>query len=174
MRRSPHLTVIFTLVATGLLLGGLAAAPPVRAQRVGPDGFSICSFSNSGGKLMQSVLGPCEALSDQAMRSFGLSANQAATVATLQSFAATPPVDVPPRLVNASLAAPRQFAAVGAFSDYWFPDVADPANVEVGAHLRYATEEDGKPRLLQMTYAVDGGKGHFSVLWNRVLASPHN
>jgi len=146
--------------------------PPARAQRVNPDGFSICAFSNSGSKLPQSEFGRCQALSDQAMQSFGLSATQVAIVATLQRFAADPSLDRPPSQAIASLAAPKQFSAVAAFSDYWLADPADAANVEVGVHLLYTTEDDGKPRLSQLTYAVDGGAGHFSVLWNRVLASP--
>ena len=120
---------------------------------------------------MQSNIGPCQPLTEQAMRSFGLSASQNAIVATLQSFAKNPGFDLPPQVVNASLAAPRQFAAVGAFSDYWFSDVTDPGNVDLGIHLRYVTE-DVKPRLFQMTYAVDGGEGHFSVLWNRAPVLP--
>jgi hypothetical protein len=171
MRRSPVVTVVFMPLATGLLLGALAATLPARAQHASPDGFSICSFANSGGKLMQSSLGACQTLTDQAMRSFGLSASQAAIVATLQSFTANPNFDLPPRVVNASLASPKQFAAVGAFTDYWYPDVTDPANVELGVHLIYV-KEDAKPRLFAMTYAVDGVEGHFSVLWNRALASP--
>jgi hypothetical protein len=43
--------------------------------------------------------------------------------------------------------------------------------VELGVHLRYASE-NAKPALYQMTYAVDGGAGHFTVLWNCVLATP--
>lgn len=171
MRRSPLITVVMYL-ATGLLLGTLAAGPPASAQRVNSDGFSICAFSKSGGKLLQSEFGPCQALTDMAMRSFGLSASQAAIVATLQRFAADLSLDRPPSQAIASLAAPKQFAAVAAFSDYWLADPADAANVEVGVHLLYATEQDGMPRLSQMSYAVDGSAGHFSVLWNRVLALP--
>jgi hypothetical protein len=43
--------------------------------------------------------------------------------------------------------------------------------VELGVHLRYATG-NAQPALYQITYAVDGGAGHFTVLWNRVLAVP--
>jgi hypothetical protein len=43
--------------------------------------------------------------------------------------------------------------------------------VELGVHLRYASE-NAKPALYQITHAVDGGAGHFTVLWNRVLATP--
>jgi hypothetical protein len=170
MRRSLASTVVFTPLAV-LSLGVLAVITPGRAQHVDSDGFSICSFTNSGGKVMQSIIGQCQPLTDRAMQSFGLSASQIAIVATLQSIAANPGFDLPPQVVNASLAESRQFAAVGAFSDYWFPDVTTAGNVDLGVHLRYVTE-DAKPRLLQMTYAVDGGEGHFSVLWNRALVSP--
>lgn len=121
---------------------------------------------------MQSNLGPCEPLTVQTIQSFGLSANQTAIVATLQSVAANPSVDLPPHVVNASLAEPRPFAAVGAFTDYWYPDVTAPGNVELGVHLLYVME-DAKPRLFQVRYAVDGGEGHFSALWNRVMVAPH-
>ena len=169
MRRSSLFTVAFTSLAVALSV--LAVAPSARAQQASTDGFSICSFTNSGGKLPQSILSACEPLTDQAMRSFGLSANQATIVATLQGIAANPTVDRPPPIANASLAAPKPFAAAGAFSDYWFADVTAPANVELGVHLLHDTE-NAKPRLFQMTYAVDGSDGHFSVLWNRALASP--
>jgi hypothetical protein len=172
MRRSPAVTVVLMPLAAGLLLGGLAGYPPARAQHVNPDGFSICAFTNSGGKLMQSALGPCQPLTAQAMQSFSLSAGQAEIVARLQGFAAADPAfDRLPPAANASLAAPKPFSSVGAFSDYWYPDASAPANVELGIHLLYVMD-DAKPRLSQMTYAVDGGAGHFSVLWNRVLAQP--
>jgi hypothetical protein len=84
---------------------------------------------------------------------------------------ANPVVELPPRAANTSLAAARPFADVGALSDYWFPDPADPGNVAVGLHQLYM-KEDESPRLTQMSYAVDGAEGHFTVLWNRALMSP--
>jgi hypothetical protein len=154
-----------------LLLGVLADGTPARAQGYGPDGLSICAFTNSGGKAVRAVIGPCRPLNDQTMRSFDLSASQTAIVATLPSLVANPVVELPPRAANTSLAAARPFADVGALSDYWFPDPADPGNVAVGLHPLYM-KEDESPRLTQMTYAVDGVEGHFTVLWNRALMSP--
>lgn len=103
------------------------------------------------------------------MQSLGLSTSQIAIVGTLRSLAANPGLDPPSQPVNASLAEPKTFAAVGGFSDYWFADAANPGKVDRGVHLRYVTE-DTRPRLFQMTYAPS--EGSFSVLWNRALASP--
>ncbi|MBR1090701.1 hypothetical protein JQ621_24810 [Bradyrhizobium manausense] len=152
-----RLTVIF-------LLGLLATAAAGRAQNVDPDGFSICALTRAG------VLGPCQPLTEQAMRGFGLSTNQIAIIARLRDFAANPGLDPRPHLVNESLLEPKAFAAVGAFSDTWFADAANPGKVDLGVHLRYVTEDAG-PQLFQMTYAADAG--HFSVLWNRALVSQH-
>ena len=154
----------------GLLVLVFLVTTPARAQHVDADGFSICSIANSGGKLMQADIGPCQPLSEPAMQSFGLSAGQTAIVAALRGLAAGPGVDRS-RVVFASLAPAQPFAAVGAFADDWFPDGTQPGNIDLGVHLRYKTE-DAKPQLFQMTYAVDGDEGHFTVLWNRALASP--
>jgi hypothetical protein len=70
-----------------------------------------------------------------------------------------------------SLAVPKKFVAAGDYSDYWFPDAANPSNVELGVHLRYL-KQNAKPELYQMTCTVDGSEGHFTVLWNRVLRTP--
>ncbi len=102
------------------------------------------------------------------MQSFGLSASQATIVATLQSFAVKPGFNPLQPMTNAtSLAVPKKFVAAGDYSDYWFPDAANPSNLELGVHLRYV-KENAKPELYQMTYTVDGSEGHFTVLWNRV------
>jgi hypothetical protein len=106
------------------------------------------------------------------MQSFGLSASQATIVATLQSFAVKPGFNPLQPMANAqSLAVPKKFVAAGDYSDYWFPDAANPSNVELGVHLRYV-KQNAKPELYQMTYTVDGSEGHFTVLWNRVLRTP--
>ncbi len=147
---------------------------PIRAQpHVGPDGFSICPFFSSPRGVTRSTIGPCQPLSDRTMQSFGLSASQTDIVATLQSFAVAPRSELPQQMANTkSFAAPRQFAAVGDYSDYWFPDATNPSNVELGIHLRYVSQ-NGKPDLYQMTCAVDSDEGHFTVLWNRVaLTTP--
>ncbi len=160
--------------AAALCAGLLAAATPIRAQpHVGPDGFSICPFFSSPRGVTQSTIGPCQPLSDRAVQNLGLSAGQTAIVATLQSFAATPSLDLLQQMANAkSLAPPQQFAAAGDYSDYWFPDATNPSNVELGIHLRYLSQ-NAKPELYQMTYTVDGDEGHFTVLWNWVaLTTP--
>ena len=106
------------------------------------------------------------------MQSFGLSASQATIVATLQSFALQPGFNPLQPMANAqSLAVPKKFVAAGDYSDYWFPDAANPSNVELGVHLRYM-KQNAKPELYQMTYTVDGSEGHFTVLWNCVLRTP--
>jgi hypothetical protein len=98
--------------------------------------------------------------------------SQATIVATLQSFAVQPGFNPLQPMANAqSLAVPKKFVAAGDYSDYWFPDAANPSNVELGVHLRYM-KQNAKPELYQMTYTVDGSEGHFTVLWNRVLRTP--
>ena len=150
------------------------AAPPSQTEsaHAGPDGFSICPFASSAAGSLDSTIGPCHPLTGQAMQSFGLSASQATIFATLQSFAVKPGFNPLQPMANAkSLAAPKKFVAAGDYSDYWFPDAANPSNVELGVHLRYM-KQNAKPELYQMTYTVDGSEGHFTVLWNRVLRTP--
>jgi hypothetical protein len=149
----------------------LAATVTSRAEGSGPDGFSICAFGGSAAGPLKATIGPCQALTGEAMERFGLSASQLAIVASLQRFAISgfdPPQGA---TIAKSLAASMPFAAVGPYSDYWFPDVADPRNAELGVHMRYRVE-DARPQLSQMTYAVDGRDGHFTVLWNRILMAP--
>lgn len=174
MRRREFITVGGTRFAAALCLGLLTATMPSRAQQhVGFDGFSICPFANSALGIMHSTIGPCQPLTDRAMESFGLSASQIAIVTTLQSFAVKPNFDLLQQMAKAkSLSAPKQFAAAGEYSDYWFPDATDPSNVQLGIHLRYIRQNE-KPDLYQMTYTVDGSEGHFTVLWNRIaLTTP--
>ncbi|HLG82991.1 MAG TPA: hypothetical protein VKY22_18410 [Bradyrhizobium sp.] len=95
---------------------------------------------------------------------------QIGIVAELQNLAASAGFDPPPRLIDSSLGQVREFAAVGAFSDYWLPDVTDQADVSLGVHLRYRVD-DTRPRLFQMTYGVDGNDGHFTVIWNRAMVA---
>jgi hypothetical protein len=160
--------------AAALCAGLFAATMPICAQpHAGPDGFSICPFFSSPRGVTHSTIGPCQPLSERTMQSLGLSAGQTAIVATLRSFAGTPSLDLLQQMANAkSLAPPQQFAAAGDYSDYWFPDATNPTNVELGIHLRYLSQ-NAKPELYQMTYAVDGDEGHFTVLWNRAaLTTP--
>jgi len=149
------------------------ASPSGSSPHVGPDGFSICPFASSPRGVLQSTIGPCQPLTDQTMQSLGLSSSQTAIVATLQSFAVKPSLDLLQQMAKAkSLAEPKQFAAAGDYSDYWFPDAANPGNVELGIHLRYI-KKNGSEQLYQMTYTVDGSDGHFTVLWNRAaLTTP--
>lgn len=167
-----HQPIGRTVRLVAALSGVIAAALPARAQPyTGPDGFGICPFANSALGVTHSTIGPCRPLTDQAMQSFGLAANQTGVVAILRSYAAKPAADLLQQLENTmSLAAPKQFAAAGRFSDYWFPDAADPSNVALGVHFRYV-DEASKQQLFQMTYAVDGIDGHFTVIWNRVAAA---
>jgi hypothetical protein len=162
------------LFAAAVGCGLVAATVPIYAQQhVGPDGFTICPFLSSSFGVLNSTIGPCQPLSNRTLESFGLSSSQTAIVETLQSFAAKPTDDLLQQMANTkSLAAPQQFAATGHYSDYWFPDSANPSNVELGIHLRYLSQ-NAKPELYQMTYTVDGDEGHFTVLWNRsALTTP--
>jgi hypothetical protein len=74
-------------------------------------------------------------------------------------------------LAGKSLAPLREFAAAGEFSDYWFPDATDPGSVELGVHFRY-DKGPAKSDSYQMTFAIDGADGHFTVLWNRIAVTP--
>ena len=112
------------------------AAPSSQTEsaHAGPDGFSICPFASSAAGSLDSTIGPCHPLTGQAMQSFGLSASQATIVATLRRLARLQSVAT---MANAkSLAVPKKFVAAGDYSDYWFPDAANPSNVELGVHLR--------------------------------------
>jgi hypothetical protein len=152
---------VISLRLAALLLAVPFANSPARAQQVDPEGFSICKYE-------QAALGSCQPLTPATMQSFGLTSNQSALVTMLRHVAANPRRGLPPRLLSKLLATARPFAAVGAFSDCWFPDVTNPTNVGLGVHVLH-DRQDGKPQLFQMTYAADGANGHFSVLWNRVL-----
>ena len=172
MRLSFASMVLFMrLTAVPLLCVFTAAVPPAHAQQINPDGFSICTFSNPGGNILQLNIGPCQPLSDRAMQGFGLSAKQTEVVAMLKALAAKPVVDLPPPFAHASLGEPKQFSSVGAFTDYWSADVTNAKNANLGVHLRYVLEDE-KPHLFQMTYAVDSSEGHFTVLWNRAVVKP--
>ena len=161
MRWLDVVMVVVLRLAPVLLLVAPVAASPARAQQVDRDGFSICRY-------VQSELGPCQPLTPATMQRFGLTSGQSALVTMLRNLAANPRRDLPPRLLSKLLGTARPFAAVGAFSDVWFPDATNPTNAGLGVHVRYDMQ-NGKPQLFQMTYAVDGGDGHFSVLWNRAL-----
>ena len=160
------------LACVVVTIGIVASMATGHAQYVDVDGFSICPSANSARGIRQSNIGPCQPLTDAAMQAFGLSSGQKAIVAALQNFAANPGPGLLQRIASAkSLAEPTQFVATPNFSDHWLPDAADPDNVELGVHLRYAGE-NAKQELIQLTYTVDGSDGHFTVLWNRVLATP--
>jgi hypothetical protein len=167
-------TVAALIFVNGGVQAEETAAPSSQTEsaHAGPDGFSICPFASSAPGSLDSTIGPCRPLTGRAMQSFGLSPSQTAIIATLQSFAVKPGFNPLQPMANAkSLAAPKKFVAAGDYSDYWFPDTAQPSNVELGVHLRYM-KENAKPELYQMTYTVDGSEGHFTVLWNRVLRTP--
>jgi len=115
---------------------------------------------------MQPALGPCQPLTPATMQNFGLTSSQSALVTMLRNLAANPRRDLPPRLLSKLLMTAKPFAAAGAFSDVRFP--TNPTNVGLGVHVRYDMQ-DGRPQLFQVTCAVDGGNGHVSVLWNRML-----
>ena len=170
-------TVATLIFVNGGVQAEETAAPSSQTEsaHAGPDGFSMSPRPERrklGCRLPGFNYRRLPPADRPGHESFGLSASQATIVATLQSFAVQPGFNPLQPMANAkSLAVPKKFVAAGDYSDYWFPDAANPSNVELGVHLRYM-KQNAKPELYQMTYTVDGSEGHFTVLWNRVLRTP--
>jgi hypothetical protein len=125
-------------------------------QRVGLDGFSICSFA------MQQ----CEPVNEATLRARSLSPAEAGIVQQIQRLITTRDQAALDDLAKL-FADPQRPVDTPNVVDLWYPDrhVTPPSACFLcGLHLRFFNRELG-----QVNYGV---QGKFMVLWNRVLTKP--